>query len=84
MIMELISKGARTLILTVLISALAAGFLTIWIWSQPQFVELLAKGNFWFVFSTFLTCWLMASIMSSICLSCATHRPQTISTNLAD
>lgn len=68
-------KAARTFILVVMIGAVAAGILTMWIYTQPGFIEQLVEGNFWFLFSVFTTCWLMASIISWVCITCATRTP---------
>ena len=83
--MESVTKGAKTLILIVLISAIAAGILTIAIWTQPEFIELLAHGNFWFIMSTFLSVWLAASLLAWLIVFFATRsRSGSVTQTIAD
>jgi len=85
MVIEKITKGAKTFILVVMIAAIAAGILTLLIWTQPDFIAMMiAQGNYWLIFSTFLTCWMLATIIAYILLMCATHKPQSVSGTLAE
>lgn len=71
--MESVTKGAKTLILIVLISAIAAMILTLTIWTQPSFIEILAQGNYWFILTTFLGIWLISSILAWMIVFFATR-----------
>jgi len=71
-----LAKGAKTLILIVLISAIAAGILTIYIWTQPMFIEMLAQGNYWFLLTTFMAVWMIASLLAWLLVFCVTRKPK--------
>lgn len=81
-IMDGTMKLARTLILVIVLSAVAAGIFTLWYWSSPDLIYLMLEGGYTMMFSMFFTVWALASCLVGILWFCATKRPASIAKEL--